>query len=267
MATRLARPLVLVTAVGAALSLSACDAKLETKIVHPRTVWTFYATDNDRAGFSCFPFACWDWPGTAPSWVPSPPGMFTVGYDHVLDEGTPPCNCWEAQSDAYRGAVRFDTSKLPKTFVSAMLNLQPTEGHWLEGDTASNDDSGTIAGIWLAANNWEVGVNVLVFTDENGTETGHVDLPFPAGSEQFIVPFPENPGPKFPEKGLPVRKKGSTYVIDASNQFRTWQKGSEPNHGFIFVGRDESLALKQNRARVARYKVWVEVTFNPKAQS
>lgn len=266
MATRFARLLMLAAAVGAALSVSGCDVKLETMIVHPQTVWTFYAGANDSATFSCFPFTCFNTSGTGPAWVPSPPGRFSVGFDHWLDEGTPPCNCWEAVSYAYRGAVRFDTSKLPKTFVSATLKLEPTESDWLEGDTQSNDEPGTIAGIWLAANNWEAGVNALVFTDENGTETGHVELPFPAGSEEFVVPFPENPGPKFPEKGFPVRKEGSTYIIEASNQFRAWQKGSEPNHGFVFVGRDESLALKQNRVRVSRYKVWLVVTFNPNAQ-
>jgi hypothetical protein len=249
-----------------ALNLAACDAKLETKIVHPTTMWTARISKNDFARIACFPFTCFSSMGN-PDAAP-PPAEILVGFHHVFDDGTWPCNCWEYVNYVYRGLVWFDPFKFPKNFVSATLMIQPTHHEHFDGTEASGE-KGTIGGIYLASKNWQQGVNITVFTDENGTSTGSLKVSsFTPESNAYIVPFPENPGPKFPNNttDFPVRKDGGKYVAEVSNQIKAWTKNSEPNHGFVFVGRNEALPGKTNQSWISRYKVWLEFTYNPANQ-
>ena len=255
----------LLFAAAALLLLTACNTTLQTKIIHPEKMWTFHRGATDEADFSCFPFTC-GLHGFG-SGGELTPGRVTVGFASVFDEGTLPCNCWRWVSVADRGAVRFNTDELPKNFVSAQLVIKPDVVDRWDGDTASNDESGTIAAIFLPTNQWYLGVLTTIFPDEHGTETALLNVhAFHPETVPWIAAFPENPGPSFPAQGFPVRKNGGVYRIEASNQFRSWQKGTEPNRGFMLVGRNESLPGKTHQARSATYRVWLEVVFNPNNQ-
>lgn len=245
--------------------LSGCGATLETITVHPTTLRTFLATASDRATFSCFPVSCGlNTSGTGKSTTPS---QVSVGFDASYDPGTLPCNCWEWNSIASRGGVLFNTFKIPQKFTTAILVLVPTDVNRIEGSSASNDESGTISAIYLPQASWWGGAVIPVVSDANGTEAGTIFVDaFAPESEAWISAFPMNAGTTFPASGPPVRRVGNNYEIDATSQFKEWVKSPGTNHGFMLVGRDESLPVKTNQAWEANYNVFLRVLYNPDVQ-
>ena len=249
--------------------LSGCGATLETMTLHPARLQTFFTLDSDHANFTCFPtppFVSACPPITTATGYQLIPGQMTVGYSSVYDAGTLPCPCFEWAAHATRGAVSFDLTKLPKKFATATLILVPTDVNRIEGSSVLANEAGTITGIFLSQAPW--GGPAATVTTAEGIVTGADEVGAFGPEPVPWMTFPENPGSTFPASGSPVRKVGQRYEIDATSQFKAWINGSEANHGFAFVGQNESLPDKEksNQAWKASYKVFLDVVYNPDQQ-
>lgn len=257
---------------GVLIGLGSCDP-LETISIPPASIMTFYTSRTDDAEFSCWPFTCSNTNGLGPAFLPSPQRL-TVGFDYWYDPGTWPCNCWSYRSNAYRAVIVFDPADVPKTFVSATLVLVVDQAAASSEDTAnaSNEEAGTIGGIFLSTNIWafisggQPGDEKVGKYTVNTKSISVTDLGASAPGKPFIVPFPVNPpGPKV-SGGGPVRHDSKRYTIDVTDQVRAWSKveGPAPKFAFVFVGTNEDLPDKTNNTKVAVYKPAMEILYNPK---
>ncbi len=145
------------------------------------------------------------------------PGAASVGYYRDYDSGTAPLACWWWVASVDRGLTRFDLALLgapADQIVSATLEYDMTT-KYVNSDVPTNCPEITLASIWIVKEAWS---NKFDLSAEHLTDI----------ASQYSCASTHH-------------SRNVTSVV------KDWLSGARPNHGFLFVGRDESLPSNQDR--------------------
>jgi hypothetical protein len=190
------------------------------------------ADDNNNSATYCgYPLPYGTFEGLAP-------GTASVGYFRNYDSGSEPFACWWWVSSVDRGLVRFDLALLgaPAEQITSATLEYDLKTKYVNPGEATNCPENILASIWIVNEPW----------------SNNFDL-----SAEFLTDFTPS-----------YSCMDTHHSINVSSVVRDWLNGVRPNHGFLFVGGDESLPSNQHREHTTtlsnfKLKVLVAVPLGP----
>jgi hypothetical protein len=164
--------------------------------------------------------------GMAPAPDPSP--LLRTGYRNYYDGGV----CWEYLGFIYRGILKFDLSQIKGKVTEAKLDMGCT-------GTDSNDGTPFCDG----------SVFVLDGPGSGFNNPWHhlVDLPAQGGNVANDR----------------IKVAGPNIVIVLTDVVSAWISGSQPNHGLIFLGNNETMDDESNDRCISHFQAGLSVTYLP----
>jgi len=278
--------------IAATLTLPACADSVRVKqVVSPAILVTISAgrwLDETASDKVCFPFVyvCSSTPGASSvldAFNPgegkvmsgAPAGTVVVGFEHHNFPGTEPCPCKFYTLSANRGVASFRTRDLPPDFVTATLVLTAVSkeavGHSFAEDIVSAVFE-TVPDTLFVHNDNEIATFRDGLDDYSGMPGLSLLFDPTRGQSTVLLQVAEfTSDPAFATWVLNtggnvlVKKSGSDYRINVTNQVRSWVKNwpnhtAIPAHAFILIGQDETLPTNADSSSLlwAAYNVTLE---------